>query len=85
MGIYLYNIGVQGFFISKSLINNDKLKNIVLYHRFGSSLYVSTSGPIYNYPGVSLTPTNTFFGLFYFNSNDNKIFYSLTSITAPIS
>lgn len=77
-GIYLYSIGVQGFIISKSLVNNDKLKNIILYHHYGSSLSASTSGSIYSYPGVSLTITNTFFGLFYYKTNNNNIYFIMT-------
>lgn len=78
-GIHLYSFGVQGFIISQSLINDVKLKNIILYNHYGYTLSASSSTPIYGYPGVSLTPSNTFYGLYYFNSNNNKVFYFISS------
>lgn len=78
-GLHVYSFGVQGFIISNSLINNVKLKNILLFYHYGYTLSASSSTPIYGYPGVSLTPNNTFFGLYYFNSNNNKVSYILSS------
>lgn len=59
------------------------LRNVILYHHYGSSLSASTSGSIYAYSGVNLSPTNTFFGLYYFYSNNNKLSFLMTFTYNP--
>ena len=77
-GFNLYSIGVQGFIISNSAINNLKLKNILLYTPFGNTVTGFINGVVYSYPGVILTPFNTFFGLYYLYSFNTSLSYTFT-------
>lgn len=82
---FLYSFGVHGFIISTNMLNNVKLKNIFLYYNYGSSLGINTQGIVFGWPGITITPKNAFYGLFYFNSNDNRVSYQLTSTYTQFS
>lgn len=73
---------IQGFFISNSLINNPKLKNIILYYDCSPSVTGAFSGIVFSivfsYPGITLLPTNTFFGLYYFYLLNNTFSYQFS-------
>ena len=66
-GLNVSSVGVQGYLLSSSLINNLNKKNILLtsyYLHAAPAAYFS--GPIYSYAGITITTSNVFFGLNYF-------------------
>lgn len=86
-GINLYTLGVQGFIISNSLLNNVKLKNILLISAYGITTLPGDFNAVvvYNYPGVVLARTNTFLGLYYFFSFNNSLIYEYDFTNGQIS
>jgi len=72
-------VGVQGFLIDPGMVNNYKLKNVLLtyFYAHPNTLVGYFHDTILLYPGITITQFNAYFGLQYFASTNNKIEYEI--------
>lgn len=77
-GLFIATVCVQGVIFDPVMLNDFKRKHVILYTQYAHPLEATSfEGFIYSSPGILMSPSNVFFGLYFFYSASNKLGYRL--------